>query len=256
MLGSGVAPAWSVDAALWTFALLALRVTPIVLLMPLFGGVRGSATVRASTVMLLVFVVWPAVPAPASPTPALSVLGELVLGLAFGAALVAVAEGARIVGALSDTALGRGSMGAGDPLAGGPAGPLSTLYALLWGALFLIAGGHLVLLAGVHGSLDRVPLGAAFEAEHWSNAASLVLDALTASFVMAVAFALPALVVSWIVDLTLGWLTRALPQLPAMFLAMPVRAVLGIALVAVALAAGVEAFVARSLLVPPLWGGA
>lgn len=246
---------WTVQSVVGTLGLLILRIAPVVLLMPLFGSSKGSTTVRASVIAMLAFVTWPSVP-PAPPvSPGLALLGELVLGLAFGAALLAIAEGARMVGALSDTALGRGSMGAGDPLAGGPAGPLSTLYALFWCALFVVAGGHLVLVEGLDASLRAVPLGQAFDVARLESASALLVDALTASFTMAVAFALPAMVVSWIVDLTLGWLTRALPQLPAMFLAMPVRAVLGVILVAAALAVGVEAFVARSLVVPSLWSG-
>ena len=247
------AAGWSVQSAMGTVGLLILRIAPVVLLMPLFGGTKGSTSVRASVIALLVFVTWPSMPPPPPAAPGLALLGELVLGLAFGAALLAIAEGARMVGALSDTALGRGSMGAGDPLAGGPAGPLSTLYALLWCALFVTADGHLVLVEGLDASLRAVPLGQAFDLARLASASALLVDALTASFTMAVAFAVPAMVVSWIVDLTLGWLTRALPQLPAMFLAMPVRAVLGVLLVAVALAVGVEAFVARSLVVPSLW---
>ena len=51
-----------------------------------------------------------------------------------------------------------------------------------------------------------------------------------------IAFALPALAVAVIVDLSLGWLSRTLPGLPALFLAMPLRMVLGWIVVAAVLA--------------------
>jgi flagellar biosynthesis protein FliR len=59
---------------------------------------------------------------------------------------------------------------------------------------------------------------------------------LSAAFSVAVALALPALGVGLVVDVSLGWLGRTMPQLPILFVAMPLRMVLGWTVIAATLA--------------------
>ncbi len=238
------------DAALYTWALLTLRVAPFVILVPAFGGLKLLPSVRAAAIAALTIALWPEAPValPESTAAAIAALAaQGMAGLCAGAAVAAAAEGARMVGALSDTALGRGSMGAGDPLAGGPAGPLSSLYGWMWLVLFAASGAHLVLLEAFAIGLGALPLGASFVDGQLATAVTGVVDALLASFALAVAFALPAFTITWVVDLALGWLGRAMPQLPAMFLAMPLRGVLGAFVVAASIGLVALAFVDLAL---------
>lgn len=237
------------EAAVYTWALLALRVLPFVVLVPAFAGSKLVPSVRGAVVAVLTLALWPAelVPMPGALDAAAALASQLVAGLCAGAAIGAAAEGARALGALSDVTLGRGSMGAGDPLAGGPSGPLSSLYAWMWLVLFVGSGAHLLLLEAFALGFDALPLGASFADGQLAAMVTRVLDTVAAAFALTVAFALPAFTISWVIDLALGWLGRAMPQLPAMFLAMPLRGVLGAFVVAASLGTLTLAFVDLAL---------
>jgi flagellar biosynthesis protein FliR len=247
-----------VTALLWTWALLVARIAPLVIMVPAFGGLRLVASVRGGVILALSVALWPVtlVSMPSAIAERVHMFGsQLAVGLLAGSAVLVLAESARTFGGLADTALGRGSMGPGDPLTNGPSSAFSSFFALAWTALFVSSGAHLALLAGAHASLTTLPLGTIIGAGALASQTMLVVDCLVAAFELAVALALPAFAVSWIVDLILGWLNRAFPSLPAMFLAMPIRAVLGWLVVAMMLGPIVIATTELvSVVLPRLWG--
>ena len=61
-----------------------------------------------------------------------------------------------------------------------------------------------------------------------------------AALTAGVALAMPALAVALVVDVCMGWLGRALPHLPVLFISMPLRMVLGWLVVAASLALGFD----------------
>jgi flagellar biosynthetic protein FliR len=101
-----------------------------------------------------------------------------------------------------------------------PGAPLATLYTLSFLAVFTAAGGHIAIVAGLGLGFEAVPLTAGFEA--LTSAASLPAAA-HASLVIALATVAPVVAAALTVDLTLGAIQRALPGLPVLFLAMPLR---------------------------------
>ncbi len=234
----------------WTLFLLALRLMPLIIALPVFGGLKASPSVRSGLLFALIIGCWPAeVVSSPDPSAVIAVCAsQLLFGLATAACMLALVEAARMAGSLEDTALGRGSFGAADPFGGGSSGPLATLHALLFLAIFAAVGGHrLVLMAFVAG-LDSFPLSAVLLPDQLALAVGQVVGFVGAAFAAAVAIALPALGVSLVVDISLGWMSRTLPQLPVLFLSMPVRMVLGWIVVAAGLAVSIEWLVEASVL--------
>lgn len=228
--------AW-IDAWLATGALLVARWLPIVLLVPTFGGLRLVPSVRLGVLLSLVAATWPAQPVAAA-LDAAALVPQLVFGLAVGALVLAYAEVARIVGALGDHALGRGSFGGVDPVASGASGPLASAFALAWVALVCASGSHLVLLEAIAFTLEAVPLEATPEVAGWARA---VAEAVAASLALATALAVPLFALTWAVDAGLGWVGRALPSLSVAFVAMPARSAAGLLVLAALLATVVGA---------------
>ena len=227
------AVAWlrvAVESVGWTAFLLMLRTAPLVVALPVFGGPKASPTVRAGVAFCLCALAWPASIA-ALPPDALHGVRVAASQLAFGlvAALGALflVEAARAIGATADVALGRGSFGAADPLGGGTSGPLAMLYGLAFAAVFTASGSHLLLVRAFVDGQAAFPLDATLPMSAFQGAVDAATHLFAAAFAASVAFALPALGVGLIVDVSLGWMSRTLPQLPVLFVAMPLRSVLG-----------------------------
>lgn len=224
----------------WTLLLLTVRLLPLVILLPIFGGIKASPIVRSGALLALAIGFWPAEwITPIASWTAIPVLAsQFALSLTTAACALVVFEAARMVGAIADVSLGRGSFGAADPL-GGSAGPLSTFHAILFLAVFAASGSHVLLLRALADGITAFPLDATLTAASWAALVDQVILVSGAAIATAIALVLPALGVGLIVDVSLGWMNRAMPKLPVVFLAMPMRMVLGWIVVAGALAVGV-----------------
>jgi flagellar biosynthesis protein FliR len=238
-----------VGTAGWTLLLLTLRIVPLALALPVFGGLKASPSVRSGLVFALVIGCWPSelVSGIAAHEIIAVCASQLLFGLATAASMLALIEAARTAGSLEDTALGRGSFGASDPFGGGASGPLATLHALLFLAVFSALGGHRLVLLAFVGGLETFPLDAVLVPDQLALLTDHLIGFVAAAFAAGVALALPALGVSVIVDISLGWMSRTLPQLPVLFMSMPTRMVLGWIVVGAGLAASLTWLVHASI---------
>ena len=233
----------SAQPVLWTALLVFCRVAPMVLLVPAFGGLRLPSQIRMVLIAVLVAACWPGTLAP--PTDGVLSAGPIVasqalLGFACACAAMLGFEAVRMAGILADSALGRGSFGASDPMGQGASTPLGTLYSLLLVAVFFAVGGHRLLLVAVVESYDVLALDAALGAGAVAELALTILRLTGAALTVAVAFVLPAFAAALLVDFSMGWFNRFMPNLPALFLAMPIRSLVGWGIVAATLLAGIE----------------
>jgi flagellar biosynthetic protein FliR len=101
-------------------------------------------------------------------------------------------------------------------------------------ALFLYAatGGHLVLLAALAGSLRQLPPGSPVDLAAGAQAAATLAGTL---FACAIAAAAPVMVTLLLVNAALAMLNRAVPQLNAMLVSLPVSVAVGLVTLALAL---------------------
>lgn len=246
----------ALGALVWTLLLVVLRTLPVAVALPIFGGPRGTPAVRGAVALVLAMAAWPATLVQQPPAGAGGALGtvdalsvaasQLGFGLLVALGVLFAFEAARMIGNASDTALGRGSFGAADPLSGN-GGPLGTLYALGFVAFFFASGAHRTVVAALAASQTHFPLDATLDGESLAVLVDTATRALAASFGLALALALPALGVGLVVDMSLGWLSRVMPKVPALFLAMPLRMVLGWVVVAAVLAASFDALLSLVL---------
>ena len=226
---------------LWTLFLVVLRLAPTVMLVPALGGMRIPQLVRVGIVFILASAMMPATPEPAptsllDATPAIA--SQLLFGLLVGIVTSAVFEAMRMAGSLADVSLGRGSFGAVDPLGGGgPAGTFSLFYSLFFLAVFTALAGHTIIVRAIHDSWTWFGPGEVLTGNSMGAVAEVTVDMTGAAIAAAVAIALPAFVAAALVDFSLGWLNRSMPSLPSMFLAMPLRALVGWLIVAATLLA-------------------
>lgn len=226
----------ALDGMAYAVLLLAVRLVPVVLLVPMFGGMRVPSPVRLAMIAVLTVGALPS--ASTVPLPGVGLVmaqqmaSQLVVGLLTALAMHLVFETWRMVGQLADVALGRGSFGAGDPLQPEPDGALAQLHGMLLLAVLFASGTHTLVVAAVADGVVRFGPGDVLVGAELAQTVRSVVLATQAATQTAVALAMPALVSALLVDLMVGWINRVLPQLPAAFVAMPLRALVGWTMVA------------------------
>ena len=154
-------------------------------------------------------------------------LKESLIGALVGYAMGMVLWALTTVGELLDIQVGFNNAQIFDPFGGHSAGPLSALMSQLGILLFVSIGGLQVFLQLLYESLVLWPptsfypdVGAGLKG--WSIATSAtVLE-------FAVRLAAPVLGVLLIVELGVGLINRAAPQLNAFYFSMPIKAVTGL----------------------------
>lgn len=159
-----------------------------------------------------------------------SLVGAMV-GYAFGMLLWALSA----VGELIDVQAGFNNAQIFDPFAGHPAGPVSVLTGQLGVMLLVALGGFHVFLQLLYESLRLWPpasfqpvLGAAFKDLAITTSGSLLE--------LAARLAAPLIGALLIVELGIGLVNRAAPQLNAFYFALPVKALTALLVLALLLA--------------------
>lgn len=206
------------------------RAAFIVVLLPLLGTKKTPAMVRVGLILIITVVLLREAPTELSADNLATLFfAEAITGATIGVLARLLWELMLLPLALMDISLGRGSMG-GPPITGDQSeGALTTLGGLAFLALYASVAGHLTALRGLSAA---IPWG------RTNVDAGQFLESFSSIFELAVSIACPALLVALLVDLTLGWANRTLPSLPAMFVAMPLRSLIGWILVPPVILAG------------------
>jgi flagellar biosynthetic protein FliR len=229
-----------------------LRVAGIFLFLPILSSELLPIRIRLAIASVLAFVFVPFVPrlsaAPADTVEWIAVaLRELAAGIGLGLTARVVFAGiesaAGIVAAQSGFALANMI----DPTSGDQALTPTLFQNLLATALFLAADLHHLFVRAVVASYEALPPGLAAPS-------GATLDRMTALcgtrlFVVALELAAPALVVTVSVDLVMGLVGRAMPQVPILMVGYPLKMAAGlVAIVILAMAtAAAMGWIGRTL---------
>ena len=232
------------DLAAWTIwmptlLLVTARVAGIFLVAPLYAASAVPAKLRAfmSLVIALAVVAGLAEPAAVGGHWALLVIAvgtELAVGATIGyvarLVLVGVELGAVHIGQQMGIALGE----VFNPTAGQVGGIVRRLLWLLAVAIFVTIGGHRAVIAALLGSFKTVPL-TTFTVG--GSALATVVAVLGASFSLALKVAAPVVISLLAVTVALGFIQKTVPQCNILSTGLPIRVLLGLAVLAAALAA-------------------
>jgi flagellar biosynthetic protein FliR len=209
---------------------------------PVLGSQIVPAAVKAPAVAVLALAMLPVAGAGAAasaiPTAILPYAGlavrELALGLALGFLAQVVLVAVQVGGQLIDVQMGFSVVNVIDPTFGQDV-PLMGEFLLTAGlVVFLLVGGDHLLISALALSYRAVPLGGP---SPLLAAGGQAFAALGWAFEAAIGVAVPILGVGIVVNLGLGLLGRAAPQLNILATGLPAQILFGIATLMVALPA-------------------
>jgi flagellar biosynthetic protein FliR len=232
VISSAQLVAW-IGAVFWPF----VRIGAMLMVAPLFGTRVVPPRVRVALALLLAWIVAPLLPPapavePLSITAALITLQQLLIGAAMGFALQMV-FGALVLGSQSlamSTGLGFASMV--DPLNGVHVPVVGQHYLMLASLIFLALDGHLVLIQVLVDSFQTLPLGTTglSRASLWA-----LLGWAGRMFAGGVMLALPAMISMLLLNLAIGIVSKAAPQLNLFAVGFPVMLLTGLMVIMLSL---------------------
>ena len=225
---------------LWTLGLSSLRATVAFALLPPFAAAIMPAVVRMPLVLaisvppaMMVLETSPGMPGSLTMLTLL-LLRESSIGLLIGMGLGAFCAGLQSVGEIIDHQTGLTFSQNVDPVHGNSVSITSQLLERLLFAALMAAGLLLVLADVLYLSYQVLPLG------RWERGidAAVALEVVTQAsrlFALSILLAGPVVLVLFIIDVSLGLLNRAAPQLNVYQVTLTLKSMVGLAVLAAAL---------------------
>ena len=211
---------------LWPF----LRVLALFGAMPVLGQKGVPARVRVALAFLIAFCAQASLPAmPVIPLDSaaavLCIVQQLLIGLSLGFAVRLVFSGVELAGEIIGLQMGFNIAGFFNPMTGGEATVASRFFGVSVSWLFIVTGGHLMLIAAVVQSFTAFPVGPepfaflrAVQPQVWG--AEL--------FSLGLWIALPLIATLLFVNLVLGVISRVAQQLNIFSIGFPITVAVGL----------------------------
>jgi flagellar biosynthetic protein FliR len=158
--------------------------------------------------------------------------GEICFGLAIGTMLSFAFIATQWAGDMIGHQMGLNISEVLDPQFGAAGSLVGDMYFMLTTVIFLAVGGHHALFRGVHYSFEALPL---LSVGVDRSLFDLLVKMFSATTCLAVQLAGPMLVTMLIVDLSLGCISKTMPQLNVMTAGLSLRAVVGMLVLIVGL---------------------
>lgn len=235
--------------------LVMFRITGIFVIAPLFGSRTIPARIRVMMAAGLSLCIYPMLlssdrPSAAMMSPLLeqglslwtlapAVALELTIGavIGYGASLPLI--GMQLAGHINDQQLGIGLGGIINPELNDEGGIVSEFFFIAAMMVFVIVGGHRVILATLVGSFQSVPLGGM---RPDGAMLDLGVGLVTSMYELAIRVSAPLLCLIFLETVALGFIARTVPQLNILNVGFPLRLMIGFALLALSVGSLVQVF--------------
>jgi len=221
------------------FSLVFVRVASVIGTMPLFGEKSVPRPVKVSLSLVLALILFPSVSGafagnmPATPLawfPALVM--EVLFGAVLGYAVRLITTAIEFAGEIAGYMLGLTMAQAVDPQTNLQIPIIGQFLSVLAFLIFLAMNAHHTLIAALVMSFEWLPplsihVGAEF--------ADLIIDLVFGLFTMGLQIATPIVAAILLANVGMGLISRAVPQMHVMMVAMPATIAVGFLLLAVSL---------------------
>jgi len=210
----------------FSFFLTLFRVSLVMFLLPFFGG--DTVPIHAKAALCLVFSigVWPYLNFPGVHMPGnpwmivIMLCGELLLGLILGLVVRILFASVQLGGQVIGFQMGFAMINVVDPITGISEAVTAHFLYMTTILTFLALNGHLYLLQGLGRSFDLVPPGTfLLNAQVYHDIVGFSGE----MFRLAIRIAAPVMAAIFLVDLALGLISKAAPQMNVLFVGFPLK---------------------------------
>jgi len=212
------------------------RVAGLLVFTPFLGNSALPMRIKAGLVILVTALLYPVCgPRQLSLTVGGAVrmmLAEALVGILIGLAVQFVFEAAQFAGQVMGMQVGFGLVNIIDPTTQVDTPVLAVFSQTLAMLIFLQMGVHRWLIRALASSFGYLPVGSALAG---GGMTLQLLHAAGGIWLAGVQIAAPALIATLLADFVLGFLGKASPQLPVLFLGLSVKSMTGLLVLAVAL---------------------
>jgi flagellar biosynthetic protein FliR len=213
-----------------------VRVSGMVAFAPFFASTALPMRAKAVFVGAVAFLIAPLLAALPNARTSISfsaLLGELAIGLVYGLSLSLLNEMLLFAGQIAGVQFSFSLVNLLDPASSIQTPLLGDLFQLMGTLVLITAGLDRILLASVIRSFRVAPLGAFVFTQPTALA---ITRAASGIFLAALELAAPLLAATMLVEIAVALLGKLSPQLPVMALTVPLKTVVGFAILAGALA--------------------
>jgi flagellar biosynthetic protein FliR len=213
------------------------RILGLISVAPLFGNVSVPARAKIGLGVMLAMIIAPTVPAlpatdPMSLPGLLILLQQFVIGIAMGFAMRIIFAAVEMAGEISSMTMGLGFAVFYDPQTRGRSSSISQFFSLVMIMIYLASNLHLVLLSTLAQSFEALPISdAPLAADGFRQLAVWGGRIFSAGLQLS----LPVVAALLLVNLALGVLTRAAPQLNLFGIGFPITIGVGFIMIALSL---------------------
>ncbi len=236
------------------------RLSGIFILAPMLGSTTIPRTVKVMLVVTLTFCIYPMLLDPNHKSAAMLapiidhglslwvllpyVAMELLVGLVIGYCASLPLIGMQLGGDIIDKQIGIGFADLVNPETGEQSGVIANTLFMMALAIFIILGGHRIMLMVLVGSFDTVPIGGFSD---FQGLVTMVLGMLTVAFHTGFRIAAPLLCLIFLETVAMGFIARTVPQLNIMSVGFTLRILNGIILLVAFIAIGAWVYVDEML---------
>jgi flagellar biosynthetic protein FliR len=217
------------------FALALVRATAWIFISPPFNTRVVPTAVKVGLAAALALAAAPHVDGESVSLGMAPFVGALVtsavVGVALGMITLLLVNAIATAGSLVDLFAGYSLAAVYDPLADHSAAVFGRFYQLMAATLLFATNGHLILVNGFFRSFDAIPVNGLAA----GDMASVLTGNLGTFMIAAVEVAGPIIACLFLSEMTLGLLARAAPSLNVFSLAFPLRIVVALLVVGLAL---------------------
>ncbi len=220
--------------------LVLFRLTGMFVFAPVFGSQAIAGRIKVFMALGLSFCIYPTLLAPGSASAPLVlpivngglslwslvpvVAMELLIGLVIGYGASLPLIGVQIAGRVVDQQMGLGLAGIINPEFNAQTGIVSEFLFMMALAVFVILGGHRVMLAILVGSFSKIPLAGMWVDGHLLD---LVIGMLVTVFDLALRVSAPVLCLIFLETVAMGFIARTVPQMNILSIGFALRIMVG-----------------------------
>ena len=217
------------------FLLLSVRVSAFFLVAPVFSASAVTVTIRVAIMMGLTLTLMATITAPAvdlfSPGGISVLAREVVIGVSIGILFQIAFASVAMAGEHIASSMGLGFASMVDPQTGAQSVVVTQFLSIIMILIFLVTEGHHVLLRQLVASYKVAPIGGDLNPELFVG----IVKAGALVFSAALIISLPAVVLLFLVNILIGFMTRVAPQMNIFSIGFPLTILVGFTMVLMSL---------------------